>query len=1023
VAGTCQSINNSTCVVTDLEAVIDQWTTWRDGANPALTDYVLPYVVTHSHPTNENFTPEVEIPIASAQSIGGWTLGEIQSAVAATDADPPKRLWHYQGKRPQSGVFMTEASGIDQRMWPWMLKDKGFERGFYWFANQHSDLDNINGDQGSYASRFRNLYEEPWTFGRRYQAECQSEPAECQVVDVCAGAVPGTACTINGQAGVCINNNPYSNINNRDEADVCAAAPGTSCAGGVGQCGGGVGYYSSNSIYGARGDGVCHLNDGQPCDQTLSDGLTPGSCLKTADNQSYCQFDTHGFDGPTQALGDGAITYPGKDFYYPQNDYGVNGLFASRRMKMWRRGLQDAEYITMAEAVSASETQKCLDDTFPTTVQDGPSPEATDILFDFPTTIEQSSSCNGVSPCRDNLQRGPISWSEVATDWDVHQQRMRDIIESGSAGCIGDQGGTGGAGGAPPPPVCSGGSFDTPDDSATTNFWAGNSTGFAAANDQLTAEIWVRNGGTVTDDQGVGVSRYSNTETYGQIPAIVRFNNAVVPSQIQAHDSLIGPSYSCSNDTGAITCPSFLANTWYKVRFEINLTGQTYDAYVEDCSGTLPQTKIANDHALRCQNQGGVSACALEEWQNIQYFRAWSDTNASIDLNWTDGLWSETCTPLTCADYDSSQGAGDNCGSPPDNCGGTLTCAACGTICDDNYQCCVQDPSYCTGKCGNTFDNCGVAVSCGNDDCGDGTGGDVCISNVCCTPDNVTACSGLNCGSVTNNCQQSVSCGSCGTGEICESGTCVSTSSKPTASNTGPTDVGALTPLSSTTITVNGTTLENFEMTGGSRLDIDADNVTIRNFRIDSSALFCIDVSAVSGLVLEDGEVTGCSAGIKSVGGITMRRMYLHDFGTDAIKVDGSLGVLVEDSFVEKVGRTDGKGDAVQTIGGANMTFRNNNFNIPKTGVDAQTPTWPSNATFHFSGNNSTNILIENNWLNGGNYTLYCGKDGTGGVDVVGNRFGRGYQFGLIQDPCDSIIDNVWDDTGECIPNNSSCTP
>src|SRR5262249_32170287 len=50
--------------------------------------------------------------------------------------------------------------------------------------------------------------------------------------------------------------------------------------------------------------------------------------------------------------GDGVLFYPGTDQVYPSDSYGVEGPFASLRLKYWRRGLQDVDYLTMAQATN-----------------------------------------------------------------------------------------------------------------------------------------------------------------------------------------------------------------------------------------------------------------------------------------------------------------------------------------------------------------------------------------------------------------------------------------------------------------------------------------------------------------------------------------------------------------------------------------------------------------------------------------------------------------------------------------------
>ena len=46
--------------------------------------------------------------------------------------------------------------------------------------------------------------------------------------------------------------------------------------------------------------------------------------------------------------GDGLLIYPGRDFIFPAEDRGIDGPLPSIRLKNWRRGIQDVEYLVLA---------------------------------------------------------------------------------------------------------------------------------------------------------------------------------------------------------------------------------------------------------------------------------------------------------------------------------------------------------------------------------------------------------------------------------------------------------------------------------------------------------------------------------------------------------------------------------------------------------------------------------------------------------------------------------------------------
>ena len=49
--------------------------------------------------------------------------------------------------------------------------------------------------------------------------------------------------------------------------------------------------------------------------------------------------------------------YPGTDKIFPSSSYGLNGPIASMRLKEWRRGIQDIDYVTLANKIDPVRTQ------------------------------------------------------------------------------------------------------------------------------------------------------------------------------------------------------------------------------------------------------------------------------------------------------------------------------------------------------------------------------------------------------------------------------------------------------------------------------------------------------------------------------------------------------------------------------------------------------------------------------------------------------------------------------------------
>lgn len=217
---------------------------------------------------------------------------------------------------------------------------------------------------------------------------------------------------------------------------------------------------------------------------------------------------------------------------------------------------------------------------------------------------------------------------------------------------------------------------------------------------------------------------------------------------------------------------------------------------------------------------------------------------------------------------------------------------------------------------------------------------------------------------------------------------------------------------------------------GGSRIvegvrflgpvSIETDDVTIRNFRIDTSARYGVSNGVLTGqpttgLILEDGEITGASSAAVLVSNATLRRLELHDLGSDAVKP--FRDVVVEDCYIHDIGANPGShADAFQVVDGGPLVFRGNHVDI-----DPTSPGYSANASFMIQTNNGPirDVLIEGNWLDGGNYAIYVNDHGSGHgppteVVIRENRFGRHHQYGLLATGADPVFeDNVYDDTGE----------
>jgi len=140
----------------------------------------------------------------------------------------------------------------------------------------------------------------------------------------------------------------------------------------------------------------------------------------TGQTNVFQQAQTYGdFDGIESVLGetgwnylngDGVLLYPGTDTRYPADSYGVQGPFASLRLKHWRRGVQDVDYLILAAVISPTRTAEIVNTMVPK------------VLWEV-----------GVSDPNDpTWVLADISWSTDPDVWEAARAELAGIIESTS---------------------------------------------------------------------------------------------------------------------------------------------------------------------------------------------------------------------------------------------------------------------------------------------------------------------------------------------------------------------------------------------------------------------------------------------------------------------------------------------------------------------------------------------------------------------------------------------------------------
>jgi hypothetical protein len=114
-----------------------------------------------------------------------------------------------------------------------------------------------------------------------------------------------------------------------------------------------------------------------------------------------------GMTGWNASNGDGLLFYPGTDRVFPAESYDLQGPIASLRLKHWRRGIQDIDYIALAARVDRAAVSAIVHRMVPK------------VLWD-----------NGVTDPNDpTWVLAPISWSTDPDDWEAAREQLADIIE------------------------------------------------------------------------------------------------------------------------------------------------------------------------------------------------------------------------------------------------------------------------------------------------------------------------------------------------------------------------------------------------------------------------------------------------------------------------------------------------------------------------------------------------------------------------------------------------------------------
>ncbi|MEV4626120.1 hypothetical protein AB0J90_07505 [Micromonospora sp. NPDC049523] len=238
----------------------------------------------------------------------------------------------------------------------------------------------------------------------------------------------------------------------------------------------------------------------------------------------------------------------------------------------------------------------------------------------------------------------------------------------------------------------------------------------------------------------------------------------------------------------------------------------------------------------------------------------------------------------------------------------------------------------------------------------------------------------------------------------------------PGPANTG---VPAGTPLTYSgplDLTVDGQIVSNLDITGP--VNVYANDVVIRRSRITCTGRPAIRTfGSATNLLVEDVEIDGQGQGGGTAYGdnYTLRRVDIHDV-VDGPRLGSQTTVI--DSWVHDLAKLPGShNDTLATTGASGILVRHNRLDAYRDSSDDA-----MNACLALSSTSGPvrDLLFEDNYCNGGNYTIGMPPD-LDAADVVfrGNSFGRNYVFGVIARPDHRGLtwerSNVWIDTGQAV--------
>lgn len=205
----------------------------------------------------------------------------------------------------------------------------------------------------------------------------------------------------------------------------------------------------------------------------------------------------------------------------------------------------------------------------------------------------------------------------------------------------------------------------------------------------------------------------------------------------------------------------------------------------------------------------------------------------------------------------------------------------------------------------------------------------------------------------------------------------------PDASTTGVPAGTTLTPhTGNITISTAGTVIDGWSLTNGC-ITVNTTGVVIKNSRLSSACPYVVYTHTGS-FTIKDSEIDCANTSGTAIGDTNVTAIRVDVYGCEN-GFDIDRDSTVQDSYIHDLFQSpDSHTDGIQTCCSIGLTVRHNKIdaypNATSAMINAKTATSPRD------------VLIENNLLAGGAFTLYCPAGGAGqNFRVIDNRFSTAF--------------------------------